>query len=109
MRVLRLDPDLAIIPSAIAAVAVEPRFETVEDHPMTFRPVQRGHNVVVQYLMAETSTVVASFGPTTTRTSPLMGAPLYTDDELARLLVESEARAHVVYEAILQAIKDEAA
>jgi hypothetical protein len=108
MRLLRLDDNLTLVPANVAAVEIVPRFESYEISPMTFRPVQCGHNVIVHYLMVAQPHIVASFGPGTTRDHPgFMSKPLYDNDTLATMLVESEARARVVYETILEAIRQE--
>lgn len=118
--VMRIRPDLAIVPSMIASVRVVERYneeEVLSRRSSLVRPC--GHHVVVKYLMGDEQTV-AEFGMSATfwydashvehrpdRHTVYVGAyvPL-PDDEYDRSFAESEARAHVVYEAIIQAIKE---
>lgn len=102
--VLRLTPDLAIIPSAIAAVEVVPFSHSAGFYDR--KGVVDAFDVRVLYLMAPQPVSVAWFsvGPRTfTGDVP---SDLALKREWDELTDAAEARAHVVYEQIIQAIKE---
>lgn len=103
MKVLRLSPDLTIVPSMVQSAEVVAT-SCMDCIMGTVGPdysrCRNGHEVRVRYLLSDkVQTVVAFTIPDEWRTRP--------PGELGALLAATEARAHVIYETILEAIRQE--
>lgn len=110
--IMRLTPDLTIVPSMVQSVEVGDIWDNSSAYGYSL--TQRvGHRVVVRYLMQDEPVEVARFfvpydsAFRSESHSPLgnlitVGAYVAGSEELAA----TEARAHVVYEAILKAVKE---